>query len=543
MKLIVFFTCSILLSLGAEAVVTGQHVAGSRSSSSSSKAYAARERRKDDHADLSVVYHSKEPQSRDHFLHATDNNAEAPSEHILPMTHQHMEVSQQTLSFSNQVQGSRLNESEELAPTHASFASMLTFIITVVASAALVAFLWSMWAPRVLPTKGSPPQDLEELFDTQTIDYHLPNSVFGDAVLQFTICSAMHSTARQNRTPLPWTAYCRTFLCCVLIVMACFVQIYVSWNLDVKLAQQRYGLRAALRQCEIPLAASCDASLPNVSASPLFWPDLNSQAAARLDNVNSPLPSPNQIVNGNHCCTRDQVCGEVNWRYYCSERPHIKNLHKDPFGTQIWGSMACGFHRVSETYYEFEDTVYPRWPWLVSCVLLIWLCLMAKDLRTQFFLTRAVTSRPKVARASEQISQEGDVVEVVGMTRSNCFAIMMFVVVPKFLVVIYVAYVGCRMLHTTSGVIDLVLDGVALVFLIEADEMIFYGFTGSVMKEVLKNSKSFTLNNYKASGVFGYDLFVMVASALVIMVIVLYWVHDDTRYMGHFIEEACKPLQ
>merc|ERR1719375_290399 len=123
---------------------------------------------------------------------------------------------------------------------------------------------------------------------------------------------------------------------------------------------------------------------------------------------------------------------------------------------------------------------------------------MARDFRSTFLLIRAVMSRPKVRNASDQVAQEGannDIVSVVGMTKENCFVILVFALVPKLLVVSYVAYVGCRLLISTSGVLDLVMDGVALVFLIEADQVLYYGFTGSVSQQVLKNSKPFTFYN------------------------------------------------
>lgn len=292
----------------------------------------------------------------------------------------------------------------------------------------------------------------------------------------------------------------------------------------MKLAQERFGFRHALQQCSLPLATSCNKT--GLTVDPRFWPLGDEQIEPRT------------------CCTKDQVCGEVSWRYFCTDKTIVKMLSKDPYGTSIWGSMACSFQKVSETYYDYEDTVYPRWSWLVSCMMFIWLCIMARDGRQNFLLLRAVMSRPRVNVASEQIQQDGKELEIVGLTQTTCVAVVFLVVIPKFLISMYVAWVGSRLLVSTSGVMDLVLDGVALVFLIELDQMLFYGLTGSVMRDVLRNSKPLSIRvNSLANRLwdfFGVDVSVIVVSSAIMLLIVLY-VRSDSKFMGAFIEAACAP--
>merc|ERR1719399_2561814 len=112
------------------------------------------------------------------------------------------------------------------------------------------------------------------------------------------------------------------------------------------------------------------------------------------------------------------------------------------------------------------------------------------------------------------------------MTHSTCVAVVTLVVIPKFFICMYIAYVGSNLLVSTSGVMDLVLDGVALVFLIEVDQMLFYGLTGSVMRDVLRNSKplSFRVNSMANRFVdfFGVDVSVIVVSAAIMCLIVFY---------------------
>jgi hypothetical protein len=524
MKLCVVYTCGIIFSLYAENASVVQHstVAGATYSLQDSAA-----------ANQEVLNQPASVHDRTQQLHSRFLDLQHPSSEVSHRTVAARRKENQHSLLSTGESGSEVHMPAGSDHTHQhwSFVAGLSLAVFICLSAVAGSILWSHFAPTALPAKHAEPTTLAELYDTQTIDFKLPESVFGDAVLQFTICSSMHSTAIQNRTTLPWIAWSRSLLCGLLILGACFLQIYVAWNLDVKLSQQRFGLRSALKQCELPLAASCSQT-GHLTTDPLFWPASTVADAAPR--------TPDQST----CCTKDQVCGEVSWKYFCSDRPLMKNLATDPWGTNIWSSMACGFQKVSETYYEYEDTVYARWPWLVSCVLLIWLCMMAKDVRTTFLLCRAVTSRPKVALASEQVVlKPGQAVEIVGMVRETCFAILVFVVVPKFLTVVYITYVGARLLISTSGVLDLVLDGIALTFIVEADQVLFYGFTGSVMREVLRKSQPFKLRNlaHKTIGVFGYDVLIVIGSLAIMLFIIFYFNHAESRFMGRFIEAACAP--
>mmetsp|Transcript_69960 Transcript_69960/g.177553 ORF Transcript_69960/g.177553 Transcript_69960/m.177553 type:complete len:115 (-) Transcript_69960:516-860(-) len=80
---------------------------------------------------------------------------------------------------------------------------------------------------------------------------------------------------------------------------------------------------------------------------------------------------------------------------------------------------------------------------------------------------------------------EEDVALLVALSPVFRALLTLVVVVPKFLIPILLAIFGCTWLTAIESVSDLILNALAMAFIVEIDELIYDAFLPEVLKEEL----------------------------------------------------------
>jgi len=115
-------------------------------------------------------------------------------------------------------------------------------------------------------------------------------------------------------------------------------------------------------------------------------------------------------------------------------------------------------------------------PWYLASILFIWTLTCLVECRTIFeTAVRLLWRTPTVATEAEVIRPgEGDhEVQVAGLTRFMKAVIGIFIVLPRMATLLALNYLGCRWLTATLGLGDVLLNGLALEFLVLLKELLY----------------------------------------------------------------------
>merc|ERR1719440_584569 len=110
-------------------------------------------------------------------------------------------------------------------------------------------------------------------------------------------------------------------------------------------------------------------------------------------------------------------------------------------------------------------------------VLLLWSLIVLGELRRATTLQMHITMLDTVESMDQSMKQEGDPEEmtytIIGMTRfmKICITVLMFI--PRMAIALYLLYVGCRFLLATSDFEGLILNAVALEFILLIKDLFY----------------------------------------------------------------------
>jgi len=128
--------------------------------------------------------------------------------------------------------------------------------------------------------------------------------------------------------------------------------------------------------------------------------------------------------------------------------------------------------------------------WFMYFILCLWWCTMLKDVRMIERLYRAVKSLGHATKASEMIGEheEGEPTKVMKVTTPVRWLLYLVIIVPKFLISCLLLIIGTVWLSATDSYADLILNAVALEFVIAIDELIFEGLLPSSIHERIEET-------------------------------------------------------
>jgi len=132
----------------------------------------------------------------------------------------------------------------------------------------------------------------------------------------------------------------------------------------------------------------------------------------------------------------------------------------------------------------------------ISTILLLWMARMMGEVRDIRLLVRHIHQLPNLAENSSledmiNVKEEGgDVIhEIVALTPWIRSTIHIFITAPKFLVCVWLLWMGCRWLASTDSFSDLIQNVMALDFIIRTDELFFDSFFPESMVESVELTK------------------------------------------------------
>merc|ERR1712129_35475 len=114
--------------------------------------------------------------------------------------------------------------------------------------------------------------------------------------------------------------------------------------------------------------------------------------------------------------------------------------------------------------------------WSQYVVLFVWTTAMLAEFRMSYYMARAISRTPRVRSAELMLVITDVKTSVVALTMSARLMLYLFVCTPKFLISSYLLFLGCQWLSAAHTCEDLVLNSVALEFVLTIDKMLYQAF-------------------------------------------------------------------
>lgn len=286
------------------------------------------------------------------------------------------------------------------------------------------------------------------------MEWPIPGNVYGDALLQIFITTSVSSASKRDKRHTPFAAWFRMVLAIIILGFNVWLQSFLTVQISQTVNTERMGFHTKAKSCQVVMDECEDTT----------------------------------TADGKKCCTRESVCGDDGYAYKCSPA----------FGTSsdIGGFPAptCKWANFYERYLMYVDAVTVRWKTLLFGVLLLWVTTLLKEFRDTTRFCRGILGLNGVASCYQQITYINNEIEIKGATCIVKAVTMLVVVLPKLCMNLYVGYVGTLFLSETMTVTDLVMNAVALEFILNIDELIFEGLASSHKQLTLQKTRPLILN-------------------------------------------------
>ncbi|CAL1131456.1 unnamed protein product [Cladocopium goreaui] len=170
-------------------------------------------------------------------------------------------------------------------------------------------------------------------------------------------------------------------------------------------------------------------------------------------------------------------------------------------------------HEVFDKEGVFSQEKWDNWnhgPYMELCnmavsklsfsagIVFLWSARMLNEVRDSWQLAHdlfAIESLPLDAKPHDMLHEVKDDsgetlhVEIVAVNRMARFLMTVFVLLPKIIVAMLLAYIGCRWLAATQSFGDLILNALALEFVIGIDDLMYEAFTPLDVRQFIEQTK------------------------------------------------------
>jgi len=329
---------------------------------------------------------------------------------------------------------------------------------------------------------------LRELYQPDVIEVTVPENVYGDVIVQVSV-----TTAVLGESGFRLDAIFRASVSVAILLVNYFLQILITYFFFLKVVQAHMGQMDTLRSCM-------------------------------------------KRASTNDSCSTDQLCGDTSWRTICT--PGTPGDFQGP---------SCVFQEVYDSYYTYFDASENHWPYVLGAAVFCWLCAMFSELQETELLARSIVQFPTRQRNSIVAITEEKELAVVGMTSGLRAFLLLIIIVPKLLICCGITYTGVKFLVYTDNLLDLVLNAVALGFIVEIDELIYAGVIGFEKPRLFNNIQPLQVKVGRCClslmrwhlVKLGSMLSMFVAS---ILIVVYVWGISDRALEWSFIRRACAPV-
>lgn len=153
---------------------------------------------------------------------------------------------------------------------------------------------------------------------------------------------------------------------------------------------------------------------------------------------------------------------------------------------------------------EWEDFPYKRQlceaalvkPTFISLVLLLWNIRMLQEFRETNHLRRKMAKLAQLPASAHytqmvhEIHDDGDDIHgIIALNTTTRVALWIVILIPKFCICLYLLFIGTRWLLSTESFGDLILNALALEFVIGIDEYLFEGLFPEVAHDLVSLAK------------------------------------------------------
>lgn len=109
-------------------------------------------------------------------------------------------------------------------------------------------------------------------------------------------------------------------------------------------------------------------------------------------------------------------------------------------------------------------------------VLFVWVTAMLGEFRTTYYLWRNITRMPRCTHEGKMLVATSENVCIVALTLTTKLLLCTVVCIPKFLISTYLLALGCQWLSASTSFEALVLNSVAMEFVLHIDELLYRAF-------------------------------------------------------------------
>jgi len=173
----------------------------------------------------------------------------------------------------------------------------------------------------------------------------------------------------------------------------------------------------------------------------------------------------------------------------------------------LWTFEQAEYHEM----WKYLEQPMPGWS-LTILALTLWILTVSVEFRGLLEQSLAVLSLPLVRGTEVGLKQTEDGFEVVGMRRGMKIVTALFLLLPRLLVLGSLAGVGCVYLAQTVSLHDIVLNSLALAFVLDVDELVAEVLLPTELKteveeiKTIKVGKSCKLCDFHLSDLFRYTV-------------------------------------
>mmetsp|Transcript_53564 Transcript_53564/g.114467 ORF Transcript_53564/g.114467 Transcript_53564/m.114467 type:complete len:399 (+) Transcript_53564:37-1233(+) len=127
--------------------------------------------------------------------------------------------------------------------------------------------------------------------------------------------------------------------------------------------------------------------------------------------------------------------------------------------------------------------------WFLYLILALWWMTMLKEFRKTMQTWRKISHMPHTNSYEDQVEQDGDVQYVKRMVPEVKWLLFFIMILPKQMISVGLLFIGTWWLGVTDSMSELILNALALAFVIDTDELIFDALFPESMTEELSKVK------------------------------------------------------
>lgn len=176
----------------------------------------------------------------------------------------------------------------------------------------------------------------------------------------------------------------------------------------------------------------------------------------------------------------------------CQEPKYSKFVYTDPSDGTIKSMLEVDYE-ARQSYATAKTTVFRSYKY---CITLIWFLLIASRIREVVKCVSWVFQLPSAQDDSQEaLDEESDSHEIRFMSNQHRLALFL-VVFCRMIMLLILLYVGLNFLGRQTDYIDLLLDGVALMFIVEVAEILYERVLRQEVKTTWEQRESIELNRF-----------------------------------------------